>query len=57
MLRILGFDTAKLSDQDVADGAELARRISQCPYVPGANRRRGKVMADWRAFVQRHSER
>jgi hypothetical protein len=52
VLRLIGLDPTKLSAKDVATGAELARRITQCERVPGANKRRGKAVADWRSFVQ-----
>jgi hypothetical protein len=46
LLRLIGLDTRKLSAADIAEGAELARHISQCERVPGANNRRPKAIAD-----------
>jgi hypothetical protein len=53
LLRVIGLDTSKLSATEIAEGAELARRVTQCDRVSGAGKRRPKAMADWRAFVKR----
>jgi hypothetical protein len=53
LLRLLGFDTRNMTAADLAEGAEAARRITQCDRVPGAGTRRPKAMADFRAFRQR----
>jgi hypothetical protein len=54
LLRSIGIDPRALSDTDVLEGAEAARRISACDYVPGASGRRPQAVADWRAFVVRN---
>jgi hypothetical protein len=53
LLRLLGVDTRRLSKADVAEGAEAARRISQCERVPGANKRRSAAIDAWHKFLQR----
>jgi hypothetical protein len=53
LLRLLGVDPRGLSAADIAEGAEAARRISQCDQVPGAGKRRPQAIADWQAFLQR----
>jgi hypothetical protein len=53
MLRLLGFDTRNMTAADIAEGAEAARRITQCDRVPGAGKRAPKAIADFRTFCQR----
>jgi hypothetical protein len=48
LLRLLGFDTRTMSGADIHEGAEAARRITQCGC--GADKRRPKAIADFRAF-------
>ncbi len=50
----LGIDTARLADDTLLRGAELARRISQCERVPGSNKRRPAAIAAWETFVKEH---
>jgi hypothetical protein len=51
LLRLLGFDTRKMTAADIAEGAEAVARISRCGC--GADARRPKAEADFRAFCHR----
>jgi hypothetical protein len=53
LLRLLGVDTRRLSRTEVAEGAEAARRISQCEYVCGANKRRPGAVKAWEEWYRR----
>jgi hypothetical protein len=50
-LRKFGFDTRKMSATDITKAAKAAAGVLQCGC--GADARRGKAEADFRAFVQR----
>jgi hypothetical protein len=51
LLRLLGFDTRKMTRGDIHRGADAARRVTQCGC--GADTRRPKALADFRGFVER----
>lgn len=53
ILRLYGVDPSGLSAADIAEGVDVARRITQCESVPGANKRRPQAYADWQAFIRR----
>jgi hypothetical protein len=56
LLRLLGMDTRNMTAADIAEGAEAARRVSQCDCVPGAGKRRPKAITDFQAFRRRFEE-
>jgi hypothetical protein len=56
-LRVVGVDPSNLSEAEIAEGAELMRRISQCDRVPGAAKRRPKAVADFQAWRARAEAR
>jgi hypothetical protein len=53
LLQLLGVDTRGLSATDIAEGAQAARRVSQCDRVSGARYLRPKAIADWKAWLKR----
>lgn len=55
-LRIAGYDPAKLTEAERRQALEIERRISQCGRVCGADKRRPKALADWRAFIAAHPD-
>jgi hypothetical protein len=52
-LKLLGLNPATLSRSDQKTAIELARRLTACDRIPGAGKRRGKAMADWKAFIEK----
>jgi len=51
VLRMLGFDTRKMTAADIHEGADAARRCTACGC--GADTRRPKAEADFQAFAKR----
>jgi hypothetical protein len=52
-LRLLGFDTRRLTAAEIAEGGELVRKVTACGC--GANSRRPKAIADWRVWAEQRS--
>jgi hypothetical protein len=54
LLTALGIEVSRLSDVEIREGGEAARRVSACDRIPGAGKRRPAAIIAWAAFRANH---
>jgi hypothetical protein len=55
ILHLLGLDVRKLSEAEIKEGADIARKVTACGC--GADSRRIQATDDWRTFLTRIAAR